>query len=321
MSDAKKYRSAMRAKAHRLAGGESGAIDASDFKGEEGGQGYLHADTKTGMRPVSPRQYRRGGKVLGVGGQEARHHQGRAKRKGGGGAGGIESEQFANRDYKKINATRPKGKDHIGGMKEGGRTAKMGGGPLGGFNAVSDPGVAAAVGNAMQNRAGVDPSRMTFGNTGRSLIKRGGKVEHPYGHEDKQLAEKLVEHHTPRKNRASGGRAGKGKTNINIIIGAPRHEEQPQGAPPGGPPPPARPVPTPTPMPPPAGGAGAPPMPGMPPGGAPPMPPMRASGGVVADGKCAEAGKYPIKHASAGGKGRLEKKAAYGLPTPPAKSV
>ena len=321
--DAKKHRAAMRAKAHRLASGESGSVDSSDFKGEEGGQGYLHADTKMGMRPVSPRAYRRGGKVLGVGGQEARSHGGHVARKAGGGAGAAAiSTALADLNIKDVNAKRPKGKDHVGGWAEGGRSGKAGGGPLGGWNTISSPQQAAGAASAATGEGLVSPSMMNFSNTGRSLIKRGGKVEHPHGKEDKKLAEKLVEHHTP---RAHGGRVKKG-TNIAIIIGSPHKDEQPGGAA-GQPlaPPPARPMPPPQAAAPPPGGAppmGGPP-PGMPPGGggAPPMPPMRASGGAVGDGKTVEPGKYPIKHASGGGKGRREKARAYGPPTLPGKSV
>lgn len=124
--------------------------------------------------------------------------------------------------------------------------------------------------------------------------------------------------------RAHGGATkGKGKTNINIIIGA--HGQQP-GQPPMGmpsmpPKPPAMPVPVPPPPPP--GGAGAgmgapppPPMPmpypvpmggaGAPPGGGGmPMPPMgRKRGGKV----------YPIDSGAGGGEARLEKIKAYGTP-------
>jgi hypothetical protein len=80
-----------------------------------------------------------------------------------------------------------------------------------------------------------------------------------------------------RAKRASGGRTGKGKTTVNIVIGSPAPGAAQPG--PGAEPPPPAAVPIPVPPPPMAG------PPGMPPGGAP-MPPMRppmmrASGGRV----------------------------------------
>ena len=113
--------------------------------------------------------------------------------------------------------------------------------------------------------------------------------------------------------RASGGKAGKGKMNVNIII-AGKHPDSamgnpmtpPGGMPPGGMPPRAQPVPMP------AQG-------GMPPQGMPmamPVPmPMPAQGGAPMarrDGGRA----YPIHDGSGGGEGRLQKIKAYGL-TPP----
>jgi hypothetical protein len=117
-----------------------------------------------------------------------------------------------------------------------------------------------------------------------------------------------------RAHRASGGKTmktGKGKTNINIIIGpqgAPAGGDQP-GAPPGAPPM-ARPIPVPPAPPPggmppggpPPGAGGPPPGPPMPPPGMPPPGMGRARGGRA----------YPIEHAAGGGKGRLEKIKAYG---------
>ncbi len=115
--------------------------------------------------------------------------------------------------------------------------------------------------------------------------------------------------------RASGGRAGKGKTNINIVIAAGKGQQQPPAGLMPPPPPGGRPVMMPPPPPPGAGaaGAGAPPMgmpmPPMPMGGAggppPGMPPMpRKAGGRITK----TAHSYKDMEAGAGsGEGRLQK--------------
>lgn len=347
-----------REKAHRITAGESGAVDCSDFKGEDGGEGFLHADTKMGMRPVSKRQYRRGGKVLGVGGQEARSNLGRTPRKAGGGVGsaGAGSEQYMNRDYKEANKQRPKGKDHVGGMKEGGRTGKAGGGPLGGESAVTTPLQAAGAAQTANNAGGVPPNLMNFGPSRPGLlhVKRGGKVEdkgdnwikgavkHPGAlhkslgvPEDKKIPEKKLEKAEKSDNpklakrarlaetlkglhRASGGRT-KGKTNINIVIASP--PQGGQGGPGMGGQPPASPPmvpPPPMPAPPPGGGGGGPPMPG---GGAPAGPPPGLPPGL---GRASGGRTYPLHTGSGGGKGRKQKIRAYGKnagETPPGESV
>jgi len=104
--------------------------------------------------------------------------------------------------------------------------------------------------------------------------------------------------------RARGGRSGKGKTNINIVIATPGGQSQ-QGAapPPGGPPvgPPMRPPGMPVPMMPP----GAMPPPGAP---APMAAPMMPPGGMPPPGlpPRAKGGRAP-RAGSGSGLGRLEK--------------
>lgn len=143
--------------------------------------------------------------------------------------------------------------------------------------------------------------------------KRGGKVvEHISGEAPSQKhAGKMARHPTHgcrignkegnyeggtrptggRIARKHGGKAGKGKTNINIIIGAGARHEPPQ-APPAAPPMPIRPPGMMPPMPPAGGGA---PMP-MPPPGAPPAMPRKRGGRT-----------YPLDAGSGSGVGRLEK--------------
>ena len=144
--------------------------------------------------------------------------------------------------------------------------------------------------------------------------KRGGKIPaeisgtRPTGGRTAKAEGGLSE----RMPRASGGKTGKGKTNITIIVGSPK-QQQPSMMPPGGPPmPPAHPpMMAPPPGGPPAmGGPGAPPMPPPSMGGAggppQPVPPMRKAGGRVHNPG------YPLKDGSGGGEGRKEKIRAYG---------
>ena len=93
----------------------------------------LNAGVKTGMRPVSPRAYKRGGKVKAaeaVEGHMAKKRADRKVRKAGGKAGEMPPvDRFINRDDKKANEYRD-GAKHVGGMKKGGRIHKDDGGDV-----------------------------------------------------------------------------------------------------------------------------------------------------------------------------------------------
>ena len=123
---AKKAREAMKSKARKLAGEATGKVDASSFTPSE----PLNADVKTGMRPVSKRAYKKGGKVHGA---AAKKRADRVQRKAGGKveSEAAEAKEYAdaktNRNLKDANAKR-EGKKHVGGLKTGGRAKKQNGG-------------------------------------------------------------------------------------------------------------------------------------------------------------------------------------------------
>ena len=356
MSDmAKEARKAMKAKAQRLGGDRpTEKVDSSTWTPPS----MLNADVKTGLRPISRRAYKSGGKVSG---EDAKACMTRKPRQSGGKA--ITADSLINKNVKEANEQR-EGVKHVGALKTGGRAKKMIGGP--------SMGPVAGANQMMQNAqmtGGVPSSMLNFApgikkGTLSPLraagMKKGGKTEgHPDEAADKALIKKMVkpEARTGKKHggermarkeggkvfsgpgypgkvpgavpggrtaHAAGGKAGKGKTDINIMIGAhhPGAGASPMGVPPvdpmggttkppgmGGPaggaplPPPGMPMGMPPGMP-----MGMPP--GMPPvGGAPGMPPIppgmmpkprKAGGRTYKSYKDMDAG-------AANGFGRLEK--------------
>jgi hypothetical protein len=156
---AKKAREAMKGKAKRLSGEKDQKVDSSNWTPSD----PLDADVKTGMRPISPRAYKKGGKVMG---EAAECHAGRKPRKSGGRA--ITADSLINRDQKEANEGR-EGKKHIGGMKKGGRAGKaMGGMPTAGLHGSTDP--------AALIKAVTGPT-MGFKKGGRSGKAMGGQLD------------------------------------------------------------------------------------------------------------------------------------------------
>jgi len=151
------------------------------------------------MRPISKRQFKRGGKVHG---EESMHHAGRAKRKDG---GSLTADKLSNRDIKEANREREGGKDHLGGLKTGGRAKRMMGGPLG---ANVMPGLPPGGSPGM-----VQPGMMPR--------KSGGKADHPHRERDLKDAEELVRDH-----RKSGGGISPEDLRVRYAAGQKRYDKQ-----------------------------------------------------------------------------------------------
>ena len=113
---AKAARAAMKAKAKRLGSGEPHEkVDASSWSPPE----MLNAGAKTGMRPLTKRAYKKGGKVIGYcEGGEAPKRADRKQRKSG---GRTMISDLINRNAKKANDYREGGDAHVGGLKRGGK--------------------------------------------------------------------------------------------------------------------------------------------------------------------------------------------------------
>jgi hypothetical protein len=287
-------RSAAKSKAERLVRADPRArVDASGYSPE----GSELGEVQTGPRPISRRQFKRGGKVAGEAAAARADRKPRA-------SGGLTATSLINRDVKAANDDRA-GYKHDGGMKSGGRAAKFGGGPLG------RPGM-------MPRGPGARPMPV------RPMMRADGGKVHKDAAQDRKLVKEVIHGSGCGCAKCSGGRVGRARggpavndgtrpvagrlarkgggrakkgTNVNIIIA-------PQG---GGQPRPPMPPPGAGPMPPPGGPVGLhqgapPPAPMGPPAGGPP-PMMRKSGGRTT---------YPIDSGAGGGLGRLEKAKAYG---------
>ena len=165
----------------------------------------LEADKQNGMRPVSPRQYKSGGKVTGI---HAKKRADRKARKEGGRAMSVDG--YINRDSKIANVER-EGVKKIGGMKRGGRAHKGDGG-------IADLIRQDEIEQGMKGRGLPEripmptprpadkpvkytgPKPTTNPNTG---YKKGGAA-HPDVAEDKALIKKMVKP-SARTGKAEGG--------------------------------------------------------------------------------------------------------------------
>lgn len=114
----KQAKKAMNEKISRYTAPLKGSVDASGWEVYD----PLNADVKTGMRPISRRAYKKGGKVEAKAeGSKAAVRADRKKRQSGGKA--ITPNSYINRNVKDANEER-EGIKHVGGMKKGGKVSK-----------------------------------------------------------------------------------------------------------------------------------------------------------------------------------------------------
>ena len=118
---AKSAREALKSKARRMAAGSGEKVDSSNWTPAE----PLNTTAKTGMRPISRRAFKAGGKVVAK--DDSAANPARADKVS------RNAKQFANakvnRNVKDANEERP-GIKHVGGFKTGGRAGKLGGGTV-----------------------------------------------------------------------------------------------------------------------------------------------------------------------------------------------
>jgi hypothetical protein len=198
-------------------------VDSSDWTPAE----PLNADVKTGLRPISKRKFKRGGKVAHkIEGAHSKMRHDRKARKSGGKSGEMPTvDRFVNRDMNKANDYRD-GKKHVGGMKKGGRAGKDTGGALNLMNPIMAAGNRLNAMNASGNTgvSGITPG-MPTGAAGKSIMrmkglgmKKGGEAKHPDVAEDKALIKKMVKSSAmKRAAKCSGGKARKGYATLGEV--------------------------------------------------------------------------------------------------------
>ena len=197
MSDmAKQARAAMKAKAKRL--GEdrpTEKVDSSTWTPPE----LLNAEAKTGMRPITRRAYKSGGKVEGA---KAIANMGKSPRTGN---KPVTADSYINRNVKDANEER-EGIKHVGGMKSGGRAKKMVGGPMAGAQEMMKR--AQAVGDVPGATMNFSPVKKgSLSPLKATGMKKGGSAEkHEDVAEDKALIKKMVKP-AARTGKDAGGSA------------------------------------------------------------------------------------------------------------------
>ena len=204
---AKQARAAMKAKAKSLTTADPHQkVDSSTWTPPDA----LNADIKTGMRPISRRAFKSGGKVKGA---AAAANMGKSVRSGN---KPMTADSMVNKDMKEANQERA-GIKHIGALKSGGRAKKFLGGPMMG-GAMMNPMANALSGNGekdgnmpmapgMAGGPNVDPGSLYGGKIGGSPYKKGGKVAHEDVAADKALIKKMVKPSARTKKEIGGALA------------------------------------------------------------------------------------------------------------------
>jgi hypothetical protein len=270
-------RAKAREKVERLTRATKGNVDASGWR-EPLGEQDMAPGLQTGPRPVSPRQFRRGGKVHG---EVAKFHAGRKPRS----SGGMTADEFLNRNVKEANEKR-EGPKHVGGMAHGGSCtcSKCGGGRVG-----------KAAGGASYGGTRPQGGRIARASGGRS--KKGMNV-------NIIIAQPHPKPSMPPSGPIPGGPPpGAAAGPVGLHQGMP---PPPPMAPPGGPPPMGPPMARKS-----GGRAGYPITDGAG-GGKGRLQKVKAYGAEPQARKSGGRTGYPIKDGAGGGKGRLQKIAAYG---------
>jgi len=164
---------------------------------------------QTGMRPVSPRQYKSGGKVHGA--VDKKRADRKARKDGGKAMPPV--DRWLNRDQKKANDLR-EGEKHVGGMKKGGRIKREhhADGDAVGDLIRQDQIQQGMKGRGLPMRAPLPPRRpmpapryMPDTNLTTQGAKRGGKIAHPDEAADKALIKKMVKPEARTGKKDGGG--------------------------------------------------------------------------------------------------------------------
>jgi len=151
----KTLRGKMKDKAKRLASPGNYSKDQEVSSADWSPAAPINADVKTGLRPVSPRNYKRGGAVK--------------RAEGGATKGNKWTDEFINRNVKSANAERPGGKDHVGGLKKGGMVKRATGG-----NVPSDK-------ETQTDKARIGTEKIKPVRAKAEHYKKGGKIKRACG--------------------------------------------------------------------------------------------------------------------------------------------